>query len=115
MTEFQMFSEGKKLSTIRMGRNQSSAIFKTKVWEDADEIPYTWIDEENNECPIGVISLADDLQRWKLMEGLLICMLGLGRSALTKESAPIKPSELHGLMELLEFLSDMNVDGIRVG
>ena len=30
MTEFQMFSEGKKLSTIRMERNQG--IFKTDIW-----------------------------------------------------------------------------------
>ena len=57
MTEFQMFSEGKKLSTIRMERNQGIAIFKTDIWGDVNVIPYTWIDEENNECPIEVISL----------------------------------------------------------
>ena len=98
-----------------MERNQGIAIFKTDIWGDVNVIPYTWIDEENNECPIEVISLVDDLQRWKLMEGLLVCMLSLGRGVLTRESAPIKPSEFSGIMELFEFLLDMNVDGIRVG
>lgn len=115
MTDFQIYSESKKVSTIRMGRSQSVAIFQTEFWKDVDQIAYTWIDEDDNECPIEVISLADDLQRWKLIEGLLVCMLGLGRSALVKDSAPIKPKELSGLMELFESLSNMNVDGIRVG
>jgi hypothetical protein len=115
MTDFQIYSEGKKVSTIRMGRAQSNAIFGTKAWEDADQIAYTWIDEEDNECPIKVISLTDNLQRWRLMEGLLVCTLGFGRSFFNKNSTPIKPSELAGLMELLESLSDMNIDGIRIG
>tara|TARA_B100000767_G_C19761095_1_gene535192 strand:- start:418 stop:765 length:348 start_codon:yes stop_codon:yes gene_type:complete len=115
MTDFQIYSEGKKVSTIRMGRYQSAAIFQTEFWKDVDQIAYTWIDEDDNEYPIEVISLADDLQRWKLIEGLLVCMLGLGRSTLVKDSAPIKPREFSGLMELFESLSNMNVDGIRVG
>ena len=115
MTDFQIYSEGKKVSTIRMGRYQSVAIFQTEFWKDVDHIAYTWIDEDNNECPIEVISLVDDLQRWKLIEGLLVCVLGLGRSTLVKDSAPIKPREFSGLMELFESLSNMNVDGIRVG
>ena len=75
-------------------------------------IPYTWIDEEKMNVPSRSFRLS---MTFRDVNGRTVgLMLSLGRGVLTRESAPIKPSEFSGIMELFEFLLDMNVD-IRVG
>jgi hypothetical protein len=113
--EYQLYGNGAQVKTIRLNKNQNSALFSTEYWANVEQNSYEWIDEDEvNE--ISVIPLDDSMQRWKLKEGILVAMLSLGRKSMNSDKkTPISPGELLGLGDLLMTLCDLNIDAIRIG
>jgi hypothetical protein len=113
MTEFVFYSNGEKVSRLKLSREFGNSIFETEFWREIELKEYP----RKESTPIEAVLITDDKSRLEMIEASLVAGLAFTRftqrnSDNAEEGEVLLPADIS---ILLRFLCDRNVDGIRIG